>query len=124
MREFTMSAEGIRLIPPNVGSSLVLIGSSRMAQEAKEKAEELLRLRDIEQKQDVLERKRSALDAQIKTLNLEFAAEEQELERSIRQQMLIEKQLGLERDAMNRIRLGDPKLTRVWQRRKPWGGLK
>jgi hypothetical protein len=46
-----MSAEGIRLIPPNVGSGLVLTGFSRMDQKAKEKAEELLRLRDIEQKQ-------------------------------------------------------------------------
>jgi hypothetical protein len=55
---------------------------------------------------------------------LEFAAEELELERSIKQQMLSEKQLELERDAMNRIRLEDSKLTRVWQRQKPWGDSK
>jgi circadian clock protein KaiC len=111
IREFVMGAEGIRLIPPYIGAGLVLTGSSRMAQETKEKAEELLRLRDIEQKQEALESKRSALDAQIKTLNLEFAAEELELERSIKQQMLSEKQLGLERDAMNRIRMGDSSRT-------------
>jgi hypothetical protein len=58
----------------------------------------------------VLERKRAALDAQIKALNSEFAAEELELESSIRQQVLSEEQLDLERNAMNRIRLGDFKV--------------
>jgi circadian clock protein KaiC len=111
IREFVMGSDGIHLIPPYIDSGLVLTGSSRIAQEAKEKAEELLRLRSIEQKREALERKRSALDAQIKTLNMEFAAEEMELESSIRQQISSEKQLEMERDAMNRLRSGDSRLT-------------
>jgi circadian clock protein KaiC len=111
IREFVMSSDGIRLVPPYVGSGLVLTGSSRAAQEAKEKAEELLRLRSIDQKREALERKRSALDAQIKMLNMKFAAEEVELESSINQEMLSEKQLELERDVMNRLRLGDSRST-------------
>jgi circadian clock protein KaiC len=107
IREFLMSPEGIRLVPPYIGSGLVLTGSSRIAQEAKEKADELLRLISIEQKREALERKRCALDAQIKTLNMEFAAEELELETSIKQQMLSERQLEQERDTMNRLRMGD-----------------
>jgi circadian clock protein KaiC len=111
IREFVMSSDGIQLIPPYIGSGLVLTGSSRVAQEAKEKAEELLRFRSIEQKREALERKRSALDAQIKMLNMEFAAEEMELESSINQEMLSEKQLEQERDAMNRLRLGESRST-------------
>jgi circadian clock protein KaiC len=107
IREFVMSKHGIRLIAPYIGSGLVLTGSSRAAQEAKEKAEEVLREKEIEKKQKTLESKRSALDAQIKALNLEFSAEELELESAIQQQLLSEKQLELERVEMNRIRLGD-----------------
>jgi circadian clock protein KaiC len=106
VREFVMSREGIRLVPPYIGSGVVLTGSSRMAQEAREKADALVRSQEIEQRQEALERKRSALEAQIKVLKMDFAAEELELERTIRQQQSREKQLEMERDAMNRIRKG------------------
>jgi len=106
VREFVMSREGIRLVPPYIGSGVVLTGSSRMAQEAREKADALVRSQEIEQRQEALERKRSALEAQIKVMKMDFAAEELELERTIRQQQSREKQLEMERDAMNRIRTG------------------
>jgi circadian clock protein KaiC len=106
IREFVMSPDGIRLVPPYVGSGLVLTGSSRVAQEAKEKAEALVRSQEIEQKKETLERKRAALEAQIKVLKMDFSAEELELERIIHQRQSHEKQLEMERSAMNRIRLG------------------
>ncbi len=111
IREFVMSREGIRLVPPYIGSGVVLTGSSRVAQEAKEKADALVRSQEIEQRQEALERKRSALDAQIKVLKMDFAAEELELERIIKLQQSRETQLELERDAMNRIRTGPPEQT-------------
>jgi circadian clock protein KaiC len=111
IREFVMSREGIRLVPPYIGSGVVLTGSSRVAQEAKEKADALVRSQEIEQMQEALERKRSALDAQIKVLKMDFAAEELELERIIKLQQSRETQLELERDAMNRIRTGPPEQT-------------
>jgi circadian clock protein KaiC len=111
IREFVMSREGIRLVPPYIGSGVVLTGSSRVAQEAKEKADALVRSQEIEQRQEALERKRSALDAQIKVLKMDFAAEELELERVIKLQQSCEAQLELERDAMNRIRKGPPEQT-------------
>jgi circadian clock protein KaiC len=107
VREFLMSLEGIRLVPPYIGAGQVLTGSSRVAQEAKEKAEALVRNQEIEKKQEALERKRSALEAQIKALRMDFGAEELELERVINQQKLRENQFQLEREAMNRMRLGD-----------------
>lgn len=107
VREFLMSREGIRLVPPYIGAGQVLTGSSRVAQKAKEKADALVRSQDIEKRQEALDRKRSALEAQIKVLQMEFGAEELELERIIGQQRSRESQLQVEREAMNRIRSGD-----------------
>ena len=107
VREFVMGRDGIRLVPPYIGSGQVLTGSSRRAQEAKEMADALVRSQEIEQRQTALERRRSALEAQIKVLKMDFAAEELELERIIHQEQSREKLLELERDAMNRIRLGE-----------------
>jgi len=106
IREFLMSREGIRLIPPYIGAGQVLTGSSRAAQESGEKAAALVRAQDIERQQEALERKRSALEAQIRVLQMEFGAEELELERAISRQKLRELQLEMERDAMNQIRSG------------------
>ena len=108
VREFVMSPEGIRLIPPYIGSGVVLTGTARAAQEAKEKADALGRCQEIEQRQEALERKRSALEAQIKVLKMDFAAEELDLERTIKKQQSRELQLEEDRDAMNRIRRGEP----------------
>ena len=111
VREFVMSRDGIRLISPYIGSGVVLTGSARIAQEAKEKAEALVRAQDIEKKQEALERKRSALEAQMKVLKMDFGAEELELERIIDEQRSREQQLQIERNAMDRLRRGQGELT-------------
>ncbi len=107
IREFVMSSKGISLVPPYIGSGVVLTGSSRVAQEAREMAEAQLRLQEVEQKQETLERKRAALEAQIQNLKMDFAAEEMELGRIIREGQLREKQVDMERNTMNDIRLGN-----------------
>jgi circadian clock protein KaiC len=61
-----------------IGSKGVLTGSARMAQEALENAEVLVRKHDIEQKKRELERKRKALDAQIAMLHADFESVESE----------------------------------------------
>ena len=124
VREFVMSEDGIRLIAPYIGAGLVLTGTARVTQEAREKAEALLRSREIEKKQEALERKRRALDAQIKSLNSEFAAEELELEGAIRQQQSSENQLVVEREQMNRIRLGDSTFKKPLKKAKALGDAK
>jgi circadian clock protein KaiC len=107
IREFVMSHAGIRLIPPYIGSGRVLTGSSRVAQEAREAADALVRSEEIQRRQQALERKRLALEAQIAALKVEFVGEELELQRTIREQQSREVQLEQERVDMNRIRLGD-----------------
>ena len=76
VREFVMSKDGLRLLPVYVGSGTVLTGAARLAQEAREKAENLIRQHTTEEQRRVLEGKRKALDAQVEALRSEFAQEE------------------------------------------------
>jgi circadian clock protein KaiC len=76
VREFVMSKDGIRLLPVYVGSGTVLTGSARLTQEARERAEAVLRQQTKEEQQRVLEGKRKALDAQIAAMRSELAQEE------------------------------------------------
>ena len=124
IREFFMSREGIRLVAPYIGSGLVLTGSSRMAQEAKEKADALLRSQDTERRQAALDRKRSTLQAQIEALKLEFASEELELERIIQEQRIGQRQVEQERLVMNRIRTGTREQAADSKTAETAGGLK
>jgi circadian clock protein KaiC len=76
VREFLMSKEGIRLVPVYVGTGTVLTGSARVAQEARERAESLLRQQTTQEQERVLTGKRKALEAQIAALRSQFAQEE------------------------------------------------
>ena len=76
VREFVMSRDGIRLLPVYVGSGTVVTGSARLSQEARERADSVLRQQTKEEQQRVLEGKRKALDAQIEAMRSEFTQEE------------------------------------------------
>jgi circadian clock protein KaiC len=93
VREFVLGERGIELREVYLGPAGVLTGSARLAQEARERAEALGRLQEIERKQRELERKRRALEAQIALLQVEFQAEEEEMSRLIAQEQAREAQL-------------------------------
>jgi circadian clock protein KaiC len=76
VREFLMSKNGIRLLPVYVGSGAVLTGSARLSQEARERADNVLRQQTKEEQRRVLDGKRKALEAQIEAMRSEFAQEE------------------------------------------------
>jgi circadian clock protein KaiC len=76
VREFLMSKNGIRLLPVYIGSGTVLTGSARLSQEARERADNLLRQQTKEEQRRVLEGKRKALDAQIEAMRSELEQEE------------------------------------------------
>lgn len=68
IREFRLTASGIDLVDPYVGTGGVLTGSARLAQEAREAVEEAVRaedharrLREIRRKQDILKAEIEAL---------------------------------------------------------------
>ncbi len=65
VREFILTSHGVELRKTYVGPGGVLTGSARLAQEAAETAQALIRKEEIEKKQRELERKRRALETQI-----------------------------------------------------------
>jgi circadian clock protein KaiC len=88
-------------------ASGVLTGSSRITKEAKEKAEQVLRNQEIENKQLALDRKRKAINAQIDFLKAEFEAEEIEALKNIELNKLRENLLLQDRVDMAKNRKGD-----------------
>ena len=78
IREFILTDNGVELREVYIGASGVLTGSARVAQEAFENGEVLMRKNEIERKKRDLERKRRTIEAQINSLNADFEAEESE----------------------------------------------
>jgi circadian clock protein KaiC len=104
MREFVMGKDGIHLMPAYIGAGGVLTGSSRVAQEAKEKATMLAREQEIETKRIELERQRQALQAQIAALQSEFVAKEHQMQRLVAQAQQREQVLVADEEDMSRSR--------------------
>jgi circadian clock protein KaiC len=106
VREFLLTSEGIKLLPAYIGGAGagVLTGSSRLAQEARDKAEEIARNLQHAQRRQDLDRKRSVLQAQIKALQAELAADENQIQQEIRQENERERQFEDDREAMARQR--------------------
>ena len=83
LREFMLTDAGIDLTDVYLGPEGVLTGSARQAQEAREKAEALLRQQAIEGKQRELDRKQEAMEARVIALRKEFEAEAEEAKRML-----------------------------------------
>ncbi|MCC6456004.1 MAG: circadian clock protein KaiC [Caldilineaceae bacterium] len=108
IREFQLTDRGIQLLDVYQGSEGVLTGTARLAQEAREQAEALVRWQEIERKQRELERKRQALDTQIDALRAEFRAEEEEMKTIISQVQNAETTRMNEEIVMTHRRGGEP----------------
>jgi circadian clock protein KaiC len=80
LREFVITAKGIKLIPPYLGPGGVLTGTSRINQEAREKFAALQRDFEISRKQREVSRKRRALEAQAASLQAELVTVDREAE--------------------------------------------
>jgi circadian clock protein KaiC len=106
VREFLITEQGIDLIPVYTGPEGVLTGSSRIAQEARERSVALMREQEIQLKQRELERKRHAMEAKIAALRAALQAEQEELELALSQSLAREERLHLDRGEMLRSRKG------------------
>ena len=104
VREFRLTDQGIELADVYLGPAGLLTGAAREAQEAKERADTLLRRQELELKQRQLERKRQLVSAQISALEASFAAEEDEVYRSIEQGQVREATFDSDRKVMARLR--------------------
>jgi circadian clock protein KaiC len=78
VREFQMSASGVRLVDAYVGSAGVLTGTARLVQEAREEAEAQRRLQEGERRKRAVVRKREAIERQIADLRASLAVAEEE----------------------------------------------
>lgn len=83
IREFILTNRGIELVDVYRGTGGILTGAARFAQEEKDAAQRLLNQQAIERKQREIERKREKMEVEINALKLSFAAEQEELEKSI-----------------------------------------
>jgi circadian clock protein KaiC len=97
IREFVLTDRGIHLVPAYVGAGTVLTGSARLAQEAREKAEEIIRREETE-------RKRWVVEAQIAALRAEFAQDEDRFAQLVRRDKEEERQLAQDQIEMAKIR--------------------
>jgi circadian clock protein KaiC len=79
VREFIMSDEGIKLVPPYLGESGALTGSARKNEEARSRRAEVRRRADVSRAQQQLEQKRRRAKAQMEALQAELDADEIEL---------------------------------------------
>jgi len=106
VREFLMSKDGIRLLPVYVGGGAVLTGSARLSQEARERAENVLRQQTKEEQRRSLEGKQKALEAQIEAMRSEFAQEEARISVAAKQDDQRERDLSQDMLEMESFRGG------------------
>ncbi|THD83255.1 MAG: circadian clock protein KaiC [Phenylobacterium sp.] len=100
MREYMLTAEGIKLIAPYVGPEGVLTGSARQAQEARERDEALSRSQVTERRQRDLDRRRATTERQVAELRAALEAEESEVALLANQESGREDTLVADRAAM------------------------
>jgi circadian clock protein KaiC len=79
IREYVLTDHGPKLVQPYLGPAGVLTGSARVAQEARESAETLLRAQEMERRRRELKRKREATERQIAELRAALRAEEEDV---------------------------------------------
>lgn len=104
IREFLLTNSGVQLRPVYVGVEGVLTGSMRLAQEAKERAEEVIRRQQAQSRQRQLERRQNAIRAQIAALQAELEMEAQESAELMADHEQVERQLHESRQDMSRSR--------------------
>jgi circadian clock protein KaiC len=107
LREFLLTPQGVDLLDVYVGPEGVLTGSSRLSQEAREKADALARRQDAERKDRDRMRKREALEARIVALRKEFEVAEAEAETASVEYDLREEMIVHNREAMALSRQAD-----------------
>ena len=104
IREFLITNKGIKLQDVYLGPEGVLTGSSRTAQEAREKSAALAIAQEIERKQREILRKQQIMEAQMVAIRSQFESEKEELEKIIGQEQARKSKLLEDREQMARMR--------------------
>jgi circadian clock protein KaiC len=109
IREFLITNKGVDIVDVYTGPSGVLTGSARLGQEIKDEAAEDSRKEEMEKLQRDLERKHKLMDAQVASLQAEYAAKEEEIKQLINQEKRRQKAVDENKKEMGRIRKADKK---------------
>ncbi len=109
VREFLISDRGIDVVDAYIGTSGVLTGSARAAQESLEKAAVLASQQEAAQLEREVERKHAALERQIAAMRSDYETEAAELRRIADQVGTRTIVLGTDRAASGRLRQADIK---------------
>ena len=104
VREFIMSSDGIKLIPPYLGLNGALTGSARKAEEANARRDEARRRGEVERLQEQIAHRRRRASAQIEALQAELEADEIELKALLRSEEEYQKQAVSDLAEMERSR--------------------
>ncbi len=107
VREFLITEKGIRISDVYVGAGQVFTGSSRMVQEAKDKADALIREQDRERRRRDFERRKKVLEAQMIALRAEMETTEEEFRIHAAQEEAREYVLALDRKKLAETRKTD-----------------
>lgn len=107
IREFRFTENGIELLDVYLGPEGVLTGSARLAQEARERAEQATREEELQRRQAQAQARRKAVEAQIAALQVELAVQDQEASRLKNLEEARQTQLEADRRAMAESRRSD-----------------
>ncbi len=107
IREFLLTDQGVELVDVYLGAEGMLTGSARLSQEARERAAAAARQEELETLRRRLDRRKSAVEAQILALRAEVEAEEEEIGKRIRQALSQEQDLLSDRAALAASRRAD-----------------
>ncbi len=104
VREFLITDKGIQLIDVYIGEGQVFTGSLRKVQEAKDRADTLIRSQEIERKRRYFERRRRTIEAQMSSLHEELESLEDEFRIVATQEETREKILEMDRTRLSETR--------------------
>jgi circadian clock protein KaiC len=109
IREFRLTDRGIELQDVSLSAAGVLMGSARMAQESRERAEAAVRGEEVSRKRQLLVQKRREMEAKVAALHSEYAAHAGELKRFLSEESLRNKAREKTQAEMARMRKADTK---------------
>jgi len=108
IREFTLSDDGMEVIPVVIGAEGLLTGSARIAAESAERASAQGMSLESQELAQALERRRDTVDAHVATLRDDFAAEERLAQHLIAAAEQSQEAVRLDRVAQGRRRTRRP----------------
>jgi len=107
VREYRLTDHGVEVLDVYLGPGGSQSGSARLAQEAKERAEETVRAQEFQRQQAQMEAERKALEAQMAALQARLTVAEQELKLAAAQEEMRRAQMETAKAAMAKSRQAD-----------------